>query len=908
MNLFQSGIRKQLLLLILLILIPISAHLWYTGYTLRQQALAYAELQVSQSIRIFSDRQQRFIEETRYMLAVMSHLPDIGQVKGSECSAALSLMHEKNPNYSTMIVSDSDGIIDCCSLPLSGPLVIKDREWFKRAEQTKEFVVGNFIISRTSGKASLPFAYPVTDTEGKLRYVIGAALNLEAYDPLFTEFSLPAGSEFIITDRKGTILYSATTSNLPLAGKPIETFKGMTIPEDDQPALDTLLSENGQRMYWRRHITVGQDTNDIFIFVGILKETIFAQAYKLLALQALVLLAVFIITSVVAWYFGERLIATPIRILIEKTRRIGSGNFEDQRKNTRLPGDFGILADSFASMTHQIQERESERNAALQALSDSEKRYRALFEQSPISLWEEDMSALKTHLRNLSNSGITDMRKYFSEDPNRIGECLKLVQVIHVNKATIDLYEATSEEELLGSVDRIIPQRSQLLLLEQLVAVAEGRPFALEGENCTLSGKIIPVLINSSLPAGFEESWARVFLSVFDLTERYRIESHRTKLEQQLASAQKLETIGTLAGGIAHDFNNILSPIIGYSELILNSDKLSQETITHLNRILLAARRAKEMVHQILTFSRKHETHKHAVDMKALTRETMDLIRSSTSQDIDLHLEVDDNLLPVRGDAARIHQILMNLCTNAAHAMKQDRGTITVRVRNSPLVYDGHEVRKKPHVLLSVEDTGTGIDKALLGRIFDPFFTTKSPGEGSGMGLAVVHGIVNDHDGTMEVVSAPGEGTTFKVYLPCSLESIKITEKKSTHVPLPGGSEHIMVIDDEEQLVTMMSAILQNLGYTVRTYTSAIDAIADFKVNPQGIDLLITDQTMPHLTGIETSRVFLALRPDLPIILYTGFSETVSAREATQAGIQKFLYKPISRSQLATAIREVLET
>jgi signal transduction histidine kinase/CheY-like chemotaxis protein len=815
-------------------------------------------------------------------------------------------MHEKNPNYSTMVVSDASGIIHCCSLPLNGPLVVKDREWFQRAEQTREFVVGNFIISRSSGKASLPFAYPVIDPDGKLLHVIGAALNLEAYDPLFTELSLPPGSEFLLTDRMGTILYNATTSNMQLVGKPINTFKGMTIPEGDQQGLSTLLSGNGDRLYWSQRITVGQETNDIFIFVGILKETIFAKAYTLIALQALILLSVFIITAIVAWYFGGRLIVTPIRILVEQTKRIGSGNFEDHRKENRLPGDFGILSDSFANMTQQIAERESERNNALQALSESEQRYRALFEQSPISLWEEDMSALKKHLKGLQDSGITDIKKYFSEDPNRIGECLKLVQVINVNKATVDLYGAKSEEELICSLNRIIPQRSQHLLLEQMVAVAEGRPFALEAENCTLSGTIIPVLINSSLPAGYEENWARVFLSVLDLTDRYKVEQQRQELEQQLTSAQKLETIGTLAGGIAHDFNNILSPIIGYAELILNTDKLTPETRTHLDRILTAARRAKEMVHQILSFSRQHDAHRQPVDLEALTRETMDLIRTSTPTNIELREEFDDNLLPVHGDPARIHQILMNLCTNASHAMKKEGGIITVRVRRSPIVADSQEVRKKPHLLLSVEDTGTGIDQKLQSRLFEPFFTTKSPGEGSGMGLAVVHGIVKDHNGTIEVHSTPNEGTTFNVYLPCSFEAGNLVAK-TKNVELPGGDECIMVIDDEEQLTTMMSVLLQNLGYTVRAHTSTSEALADFQAAPDAIDLLITDQTMPIVTGIDASRKFLAIRSDLPVILYTGFSETVSAVEATQAGIRKFLYKPVSRSQLATTIREVLD-
>ena len=213
MHLSSLGIRKQILLLIFIILIPVLGHLWYSGHMLRKEALAYVELQVENGIRLFSVKQQQFVEETRHTLSLMAHLPGVPDVKGDACNSALRTMHDTMPHYSTFVVASADGIIECCSIPLKGPLNVSDRGWYKRSLQTKSFVVGNFIISRTSGKASLPFAYPVLDQDGTPRYIIGAALNLAAYDGLFVELALPDKSHILIVDREGTILYSSITGN-----------------------------------------------------------------------------------------------------------------------------------------------------------------------------------------------------------------------------------------------------------------------------------------------------------------------------------------------------------------------------------------------------------------------------------------------------------------------------------------------------------------------------------------------------------------------------------------------------------------------------------------------------------------------------------------------------------------------
>jgi len=905
MAIITASIRKQLLFLFSIIMLPVLVHLWYSGYTQRQQALDYAELQVDSSMRIFSDRQQLLVEKTRNMLAVLSRLPDVDSGTSNTCSATLAAMHGSYPEYSTMVAADPEGIINCCSIELAKPLEVKDRQWFQRVLAIRQFVVGDFIISRSSGKASLPFAYPVFKADGSLHTILGAAFDLTNYAGFFQNTPFPEGSQVLISDRNGTILYTAGIDT-EIVGKDIAS-----VPElprfDDSHVSSTSGRKHGKHFYWRRNITLENEQNAISLVVGIPEHSLFAKSNTTQTRHFLGLSALLFLMVGFAWYYGGRLIITPIRVLLEQTRKIGGGDIETDGPETRLTGEFRILANAFTDVTVQLNQREKERNIAEQALRESEQRYRALFEQNPVSLWEEDLSALKRYLDTLTASGVTDFNAFFEKNPGQIQQCLQMITILHVNQATLTLYEAASEADLLGSLNKIIPPGREHLLQAELAAIATGKSFAIEVENMTLGGRVFPALINSALPVGYEKSWARVFVSVFDLTERYRIEEQQKELERQLMLAQKMETVGTLAGGIAHDFNNILSPIIGYSELSLAGNEIPPTTRSHLTSILTAARRAKEMVHQILAFSRRQESSKAPISLAAVTREVLDLLRSSIPTTITIRGELPQGLRPIYGDGSRIHQVIMNLCTNSYQALKVSGGTITVGVKDGPLQEGGHPVRQKPHLLLFVEDNGPGVPYELQEKIFDPFFTTKGPGEGSGMGLAVVHGIIKDHGGTIELASTPERGTRFNIYLPCA-ELNEQTEQQVRCELYPTGNERVLVIDDEESLVHMVRDILLKLGYEVYGFTSSMEALQAFRKSPASVDLLITDQTMPELTGMEIAREMLAIRPDLPIILYTGYSETVGPEQAAQAGIRKFLFKPLSTSQLAEAVRDALDT
>ncbi len=386
--------------------------------------------------------------------------------------------------------------------------------------------------------------------------------------------------------------------------------------------------------------------------------------------------------------------------------------------------------------------------------------------------------------------------------------------------------------------------------------------------------------------------------------------SQRKQLEGELRQAQKMEAIGTLAGGIAHDFNNILTAIFGYTELALYKVTEDSELRRPLEQVRKAAERARSLVQQILAFSRKTGEEQHPLEVGPIVGEALKLLRSSIPATISIESSIESKGL-VMADSTQIHQIVMNLCTNGYQAMREHGGILSIMVadvectgeRLAPDIY----LPPGPYVRLIVKDTGTGIDNETRKRIFDPYFTTKDIGEGTGLGLAVVHGIVQRYRGTIMVSSHPGRGTVFTVYLPRLIPDNTGERQNGAGEEFAGGVERIMFVDDEEQITEMSRQILTQFGYTVITFTSSTKALDHFFADPQGIDLVITDLIMPAMSGEQLASSMLADRPDLPIILCTGYSENMNQDRAKEMGISRFIQKPLIMRDLLQTIRTVLD-
>ncbi|MBI5446226.1 MAG: PAS domain S-box protein [Deltaproteobacteria bacterium] len=381
--------------------------------------------------------------------------------------------------------------------------------------------------------------------------------------------------------------------------------------------------------------------------------------------------------------------------------------------------------------------------------------------------------------------------------------------------------------------------------------------------------------------------------------------TREVRLEQQLRHSQKLEALGTLAGGIAHDFNNLLTGIMGYAELTSESLPAEAPGRSYLVRVLAACERAKELVRQILAYSRPADKSRETVRLDDVVSESLKLLRAVIPKNIELRYQPGESSGLVWADATQLGQVLMNLCTNAAHAMNGSVGTIQVSLSEREVGTEAPDLEPGLYAVLAVEDTGCGIPDVVLERIFEPFFTTKDVGAGTGLGLSVAHGIAKSHGGTVRVKSEVGKGSRFEVFLP-RLQTREVRAAESEE-PVAKGSESVLYVDDEESLAELGRGLLESLGYTVRTATGGEEALEAMRASPGGFDLLVTDQSMPKMTGDALAREVRRISPDLPVILCTGLAPAVTPEHAEAAGIVEVVRKPATRGELAAAVRRALD-
>ncbi len=526
---------------------------------------------------------------------------------------------------------------------------------------------------------------------------------------------------------------------------------------------------------------------------------------------------------------------------------------------------------------HDITERKQIRRA----LQESEQRFQDFFAHSPIgvALYDGHRQLLNVNQACLRMFGIPDLREFAK---------FNVFSNPYIPKS---LHEKINKGETVRF--EIIMDFKDILKHSLFISSRTGQAnFDIMIQNLGVDAEY--------KPKGY-------LFQVQDNTQRFRAEEALRQSEKQLRQAEKMEAIGSLAGGIAHDFNNILTPILGYTEILMRTVQKTDHVYTYMQEIHRASNRAKELVNQILTFSRKTEKEGHPIHLIPIVKEVLVLIRAALPENIEINRVIKTEEDVVLADPTQIHQILMNLCTNAGHAMKAKGGILEVRLSDFVITGRSNEypgLNPGRYIRISVKDTGTGMDKTILGRIFEPFFTTKERGEGTGMGLAVVHGAVTSMKGTITVETEEGKGSTFHVILP--LIEKKEEEEIEKEEPLPTGTECVMFVDDEPEITRMAGEMLGALGYTPVLINHGIDAVRMFESNAEYFDLIITDQVMPGMRGLELIQKVRKIRPDIPIILCTGFSDTFAQQQAEKLGIGGILMKPIIMKNLADIIRGAL--
>ncbi|HEY5756868.1 MAG TPA: ATP-binding protein [Steroidobacter sp.] len=403
-----------------------------------------------------------------------------------------------------------------------------------------------------------------------------------------------------------------------------------------------------------------------------------------------------------------------------------------------------------------------------------------------------------------------------------------------------------------------------------------------------------------------------VNVAIHDITDRKRANEERAALEGQLRQSQKMEALGTLAGGIAHDFNNVLTAISGNAQLAIEDLTADHPATPSLHEIKRATGRAKDLVRRILAFSRPEQNIQHLIDLRPIVEEALRLLRATVPRMIEIHLEADPDLPAVMADATQVHQVLMNLGKNACDAMQRRGGTLTIRLAServdSLLDSPSPDLHPGSYLRISVEDTGTGIPPELIERVFEPFFTTKGHGEGTGLGLSVVHGIVRGHRGAILVRSEPGAGTVFDLYFPAAERQAVDAATTSTGAATAAGKgENVLYVDDEEQLVHLVTRMMERMGYNVTGMTRPAEAIDAVRADPQRFDLVLSDLGMPGMSGMDLAEALLQIRPELPIIITSGYVRAEDARRAEQIGVRDVVLKPNTVAEIGQLIRDRLD-
>ena len=512
----------------------------------------------------------------------------------------------------------------------------------------------------------------------------------------------------------------------------------------------------------------------------------------------------------------------------------------------------------------------------IRALRQSEKKYRTLLESTSEGCWQVNSE----------------------------------FKIVEVNPAICKMLGYRQEEMIDKMPSDFVDDENRKIFEEQYALISATIHRSYEIVLRKKNKENLPARVNATTIRNESGEVQGAFAFITDITERKQAEEEQKKLQGQLIQAQKMEAIGTLAGGIAHDFNNILSSILGFTALALDDADKESMLYDNLTEVLTAGNRAKDLVSQILTLSRHDNPAIKPIQINPLVKDALKMLRAIIPTTIEIEENICSDQLVIVADPTQIHQVIVNLATNAKHAMEETGGVLAVDVEAVSIDENTEtkciDLTPGNYVRITVSDTGTGIAGEHIDKIFEPYFTTKEKGKGTGLGLSVVHGIIKNHKGDITVNSEPGNGTTFYVYLPLAKQQ-SAELPSPTAGPLPTGTEHILIVDDEPPIVKLLKQSLVRLGYTATIFTSSMEALEVFQASPDKFDLVITDMTMPNMTGDKLASEIKKIAPDMPVILCTGFSEKINIQPGPDLQINDFLMKPVNKAKLAKTVRQVLD-
>ena len=880
-SLFRS-LRTQLLLLVLISVLPALVIILYSGLAIQQKDIARAESDALRVVNSLDDDHERIVDSTRQFLAALAKFPDVQKQNVKACNRLFGELLKENPLYANIFAATAEGMVFSNARP-SKPHSIRERKYYQDSLRTGDFSVGEYVIGVTLKQPVLHYAYPVRDTGGEFKGIVVVAFALNRYGHILSMGELPPGSRLTLTDHKSRVIYRYPHP---------EKFMGEVDKPDLIKAMSSQINEgtftgfgnDGTKCLYgyKRFYLKGNTSPYLFLRVGIPEEQALRYARNSLVVNLALLGGAFLIAMVLAWFLGRRLIVQRLRRLVDAAQRLGHGDLQIRTGLSYSQDELGLLTKAFDEMAEALEDKETQRKSVEGALRKNEEKFKAIAD-------------------------------YTYDWENWVGTDGKLVWV----NSGVERMTGYSVEECMSMTDFPFP----IIDEADRGKVAEGFGKALQGERrgnfefrlrckdgALRWGSVAyqPIYDDSGNSLGHRSS-------IRDITERKQAEGEKAKLQEQLLQAQKMESVGRLAGGVAHDFNNMLGVILGHVEMAVEHVDKALPLHTDLQEIRKAAQRSADLTQQLLTFARKQTVSPKVLDMNATVAAILKMLQRLIGEDIHLIWLPGLKLWPVKIDPSQIDQILANMCVNARDAIS-GVGKVTIETGNVFFdeAYCADHAGYVPgeYVLLAVSDDGCGMSKETFGNLFEPFFTTKERGKGTGLGLATIYGIVKQNSGFINVYSEPGQGTTFKIYLPRHIgktEQVQTVKPQGPQEPIMRGRETVLVVEDEPAILSLSKRMLEKQGYQVLIAGTPGEATRVAEEHTGEIHLLMTDVVMPEMNGRDLAEKLLSLYPNLKCLFMSGYTADVIAHHGVLDDEVHFIQKPFSIKDMAAKVREVLD-
>ncbi len=858
-------VRIQLLLLAALVALPMLGILVTSSLQLRQEALARARVQAQRLADALSAEQETMVAAMQQLVIALAQVDGVRR-GDSAVRTMLAELHHHNPQYLNILLVDRHGRVWATAAGGEGA-TSADRRYFRQALETGRLSSGEYAVGRALGRPTLHFAYPYLDPQGQVAGVIAVAVALDAYRSILERTPLPPDSSYLLLDHQGTILARSTDAER-YVGKPFvpERFAGMVAGPDRGTSIGMTMVGDERVVSWRKLRLPGEAAPYLYVRVGLPVAAVLAGSNRELLRNLALSLALLLPALALVFWAGKRWIVDRLALLEAASARMAGGDLAVRVGDQVAGGELGRLASSFDRMAAQLQARE-------QALAQSERGYRDVLDGTQDAIFVHDAATGR---------------------------------VLDVNRGVERLFGHTREELLQGTVQPLStgePGYTHGEALRRVHLAASEGPQHFEWRSRRKGGE--PFWSEVRLSAATIGGTPRVLATVHEISARKSAEAEAQRLQAQLLQAQKMELVGRLAGGVAHDINNMLSVVLGEAELLRTELPEGHPGLAAIAQIAAAGNRSRDITRQLLTFSRKQVVTPRRLSPAEHLAGSRSTLARLIGTDVRLTFEAAPGSWPVLIDPSQLDQVLMNLVVNARDAMPRG-GNIRIETGNVTLAAD--DCRGRPawrpgeYVRLAVVDDGSGMDAGTLAHLFEPFFTTKGEGRGTGLGLATVYGIVTQGGGFLDVQSAPGQGSTFHVYLPRSAGAAPGPEREAEGARPGSGS--VLLVEDDPAVRQTALRMLQTLGYQVLVAGAAEEALALCRDPAVRIDLLLSDVVMPGLKGPELRERIEPLRPGLPTVYMSG--HTADGALTAGAGRVRFLQKPFTTRELSERIREAL--